>query len=326
MDLITEVLSFAPAPPLKIAFSLFRFIFQHVQRAQASKEQLVSLASTIAQLLLVLNGEYETGKLVEANTSAALNNLCGLLSEIVEFVQKEDGREFLKLIFTKDTRIARIDGLHRKLGAAVDAFQISALLDVQKWQARNSRARVEDQQVLVRLLSDLQASQSWLAQLLAAREDNIMAMMISLRRRLDQQLESDNPAEYRFFSDSFQYLSTSSGRIVEPEDWMITTYEVEFGNEIGSGGFSHVFRGEWRRMSVALKVLKTAAGVTPSSSFITDEVKTWSKLRHPHILQFLGANVLDDRPFIVTPFLQNGNARDYIRRNLTCDRIKLVRL
>jgi hypothetical protein len=81
MDLVTEVLSFVPVPPLSIAFSIFKFIFQHVQRAQASKEQLTSLTFTIAQLLLTLNSEYKAGRLVESKTATSLNNF----SRFVQF-------------------------------------------------------------------------------------------------------------------------------------------------------------------------------------------------------------------------------------------------
>lgn len=42
------------------------------------------------------------------------------------------------------------------------------------------------------------------------------------------------------------------------------------------------------------------------------------------ILEFLGANVLDDRPFIVMPYLKNGNARQYIVAYPECDLLPLV--
>jgi hypothetical protein len=40
--------------------------------------------------------------------------------------------------------------------------------------------------------------------------------------------------------------------------------------------------------------------------------------------EFLGANVLDNRPFIVTPYLENGNVRLYIQNYPGCDRLKIV--
>ena len=59
-------------------------------------------------------------------------------------------------------------------------------------------------------------------------------MMVSLERRL--QTGSDENRERQFFTHTLQYLTTSSGRQVEMEEWIITSYEVEFGHEIGSGG------------------------------------------------------------------------------------------
>ena len=43
------------------------------------------------------------------------------------------------------------------------------------------------------------------------------------------------------------------------------------------------------------------------------------------LAEFLGANIWDSNPFIVMPYMRNGNARDYILAKPTCDRLKLVR-
>jgi hypothetical protein len=59
-------------------------------------------------------------------------------------------------------------------------------------------------------------------------------MIVSLRRRLDGLLDSDR--ERRFFSHVLRYLMTTSGLRVELQNWMVTSYEVEFGQKIGSGG------------------------------------------------------------------------------------------
>ncbi|KIM80595.1 hypothetical protein PILCRDRAFT_822333 [Piloderma croceum F 1598] len=78
-----------------------------------------------------------------------------------------------------------------------------------------------------------------------------MAMMVSLQRRLEQQ--SDGDKERRFFSHALRFLTTSSGRQVEMENWMITSYEVEFGAKIDSGGFSQIFKGIWNKTPVTQK-------------------------------------------------------------------------
>ena len=61
-----------------------------------------------------------------------------------------------------------------------------------------------------------------------------MAMIVSLQRRLEGR--SDGDRERQFFSHVMRYLTTSSGIRVELQSWMITYYDVEFGQKIGSGG------------------------------------------------------------------------------------------
>jgi len=45
-----------------------------------------------------------------------------------------------------------------------------------------------------------------------------------------------------------------------------------------------------------------------------------------YLAEFLGANILDNKPFIVMPFMKNGNALDYIRANTQCDLLRMVGL
>jgi hypothetical protein len=58
-------------------------------------------------------------------------------------------------------------------------------------------------------------------------------MSVSLQRLLKRASET---WEHRFLSRSIQVLATGSGRQVELKNWMITSFEVEFGSEIGRGG------------------------------------------------------------------------------------------
>ena len=43
-----------------------------------------------------------------------------------------------------------------------------------------------------------------------------------------------------------------------------------------------------------------------------------------YLPEFLGANILDNEPFIVTPLMNNGNVRTYIQNHPDCDRLTMV--
>ena len=61
-----------------------------------------------------------------------------------------------------------------------------------------------------------------------------MAMMVSFQKHLDRQGGGDR--ERQFFSRSLLHLTSATGHHVQLEDWMITSFDVELGPEIGEGG------------------------------------------------------------------------------------------
>jgi hypothetical protein len=67
-----------------------------------------------------------------------------------------------------------------------------------------------------------------------SKHNSVIAMMASLQKQLEQCFGRDR--DHDFFTHVFHYLSVTSGRHVQLESWTITPYEVEFEQEIGSGG------------------------------------------------------------------------------------------
>ncbi|KAF7982534.1 hypothetical protein HWV62_28160 [Athelia sp. TMB] len=294
-DLITTCLSLFPIPSLHTAFSALRIIWSYVQEAKGCERQLGLLARYVAELLYTLDGEYRARR---------------LLNDVSSSAKEQASYSFLKTVYFKDKTTSQIDNFNRRIASCVTTYQISSLIEISAWQAWNDQARKADQEALDRRLTDLQANKQHLAANIYVQHANMMAMMVSLQRRISER--TSLPLEHWFFMQSLQYLSTLSGSRVNVEDWMITSYEVEFGQQIGAGGISQVFKGSWNKTEVVLKVLKNQAGASPSSAVIRNEIK------------FLGANVLDDKPFIVVPYLANGNARDYLIIHPECNRLQLV--
>ena len=75
-------------------------------------------------------------------------------------------------------------------------------------------------------------------------------------------------------------------------NWTITRYEIELEEKVGFGSFSYVYRGSWRKNTVAIKVL---AETTPRKVFLR-EVEIWRSLYHPNVLQLFGASSASGEP------------------------------
>ncbi|KAI0338659.1 hypothetical protein BDW22DRAFT_693644 [Trametopsis cervina] len=92
--------------------------------------------------------------------------------------------------------------------------------------------------------------------------------------------------------ESLLRLSTSAGTppaALSLPSWTITQYEIIRDAKIGQGYFGEVWRGSYRGRTVAVKVL---APWTPKELFLR-EVIVWDELRHPNVLELIGASAYD---------------------------------
>ena len=87
--------------------------------------------------------------------------------------------------------------------------------------------------------------------------------------------------------------------------------EIDFDNEIllesilGSGAFGSVYRGRWRGHDVAVKLM-ASQGTSLLDSFHA-EVEVLSRLKHPNIVQFMGASVVPPHLCLVEELVENGS-------------------
>ena len=92
-----------------------------------------------------------------------------------------------------------------------------------------------------------------------AQHSSVMAMIISLQKTLDQQLIPDKREE-QFIKHSLNYLVSTSQQQAHIDSWTITSFEVEFGEPIGSGGLSvhtfHIIANLTSREIIAVKFIE----------------------------------------------------------------------
>ena len=84
----------------------------------------------------------------------------------------------------------------------------------------------------------------------------------------------------------------SKGADLGLPSWTITRFEIDLEAKIGIGFFSDVYRGTWRKHTVAIKVLSEA---TPHKIFLR-EVEIWKSLHHLNVLELFGASSASGDP------------------------------
>ena len=84
----------------------------------------------------------------------------------------------------------------------------------------------------------------------------------------------------------------SKGTDLGLPSWTITRFEIDLEEKLGIGFFSDVYRGTWRKHTVAIKVLSET---TPRKIFLR-EVEIWKSLYHPNVLELFGASSASGDP------------------------------
>ncbi|CAH9128971.1 unnamed protein product [Cuscuta epithymum] len=99
-------------------------------------------------------------------------------------------------------------------------------------------------------------------------------------------------------------------------DWEVDPTELDLSNSsiIGKGSFGEILRASWRGTPVAIK--RILPNLSDDRLVIQDfrhEVNLLVKLRHPNIVQFLGA-VTEKKPLmLITEYLRGGDLHQYLK-------------
>ena len=68
---------------------------------------------------------------------------------------------------------------------------------------------------------------------------------------------------------------------------VIKPSDIEWGEQLGGGGFGAVYRGKWNRADVAIKRIFSSTQHIPQSAIqaLLDEAEITIKMRHPNVIQ-----------------------------------------
>lgn len=126
-----------------------------------------------------------------------------------------------------------------------------------------------------------------------------------------------NQVQHSTYGFSVSQESTSKLEVSNSairEGFNILYHEIEFEKKIGAGAFGEVWKGEWAGTSVAIKkILKVDISEDDLKEFAT-EILLISKLRHPNVVQFLGA-CMEPEFCLVIEFMDRGTLFDAVQKN-----------
>ncbi|KAL3697333.1 hypothetical protein R1sor_011409 [Riccia sorocarpa] len=99
--------------------------------------------------------------------------------------------------------------------------------------------------------------------------------------------------------------------------WHIDINKVEVGGMVASGSFGTVYKGLYKDVKVAVKMLMIPESLSMKESQklksrFRKKISVWYTLDHPNIVKFVGAYINPPRWIIISEFLQGGCLRAYL--------------
>lgn len=97
-------------------------------------------------------------------------------------------------------------------------------------------------------------------------------------------------------------------KTLDPE-WEIPSEEIIFLSKtpIAKGAFSKIYRGKWRGLDVAIKVVNDE-----KKKQLDSEIHILTLVHHPNIVMFLGYSKMGRKTALVMEWLENGDLLDYL--------------
>ncbi|KAJ7895954.1 kinase-like domain-containing protein [Mycena olivaceomarginata] len=86
------------------------------------------------------------------------------------------------------------------------------------------------------------------------------------------------------------------------------------GPQVAGGGFGDIFKGLVGGQSVAVKSMRQFKDddVRVSLKKLGREAVIWRQLSHPNLLPFFGLYVFDNRPSLISPWMDNGDLKNFL--------------
>lgn len=294
---------------------LIKYFVDQCQQMKVNREECTHLANHVKVV-------YDIIKVYGSNPpdlAASLERLRSSLQEVSSTISNLQTMSYLKRLLWNSNISDRIRMVYRSLNEAVQIFELRNQIDIRQFQHENELARATD---AARMRADMRSAKSdtEILNLLQIEKPDMQEAMLVIHANM-----TDLPHNIvrEFLESGLHAMQQISGPLrYSNEEHLVTSLEiiVDRNRKLGSGGYADVFEGDWYGTRVAVKILHQDL----PESLVNQEMETWKRLRHPHILEFYGGSPIAKPPFFVCALKKNGDALHYIRQNPNADRLKLL--
>ncbi|KAH9029102.1 hypothetical protein EDB85DRAFT_1555024 [Lactarius pseudohatsudake] len=300
-----------PSAAISEGSSLIVRLYDAAKAVRIHKKRLGNLARQCDGLLSTV-GEHSP-RLVGTSASGEADEIVRAIERILNRVVVWAGYSDA-IAFVKQNEIQLgIDECYRELSACSNRFEIALSLADNSENRVREEARQRDHRRLCDLLADF-----------------LEEVRQSGRTVVSEPLTLLPP---QVIQDSSQQAATAEARgganhvVISPRlrsTDLSGKVSVDNGHTVIEGRFLDFYMGEWTNDG-APAALGRPRDQSPNSQIrFKAKVESWHGLHHRNVLGFFGHVKIEDIIYSVSPWMENGNIRDYVRDNPDADRMRLL--
>ena len=262
------------------------------------QDQIHTLEARVREREEALQEEQQNRQTAERRASDVERQLAGLERELRE----EEGRRALaeERVREMEERVRR--ATERKREAETRMIEAeNTKRQAEQRQGDFERRVVENEQLVYRRLQQAEQSEREVIDRVRTAENRLSQ---ETERRIEaEQLNTQLEEQLREAERVANALQSNTLEQYDDVFWRVQRNEIHLSErELGRGGWAAVKVAEFRGLEVAAKCLHAIIISDHNRQLFVREMNIAAKLRHPHLVQFIGAT-LENEPIILTELM-----------------------
>lgn len=313
----TPAITSYATPSLVTSVEDLREISLMVKVAKFNRQQCILLENRCTRLLELLHNNIQSMETTQIGSTAdrVAEVLRGVKTSMATWQSPN-----CVLNFGNRAAISReIELKFRDIDECIGLFMLSNQMVMSEWVQELKAAQQHDSDTLQALYQGQVETNNTLQ----AVSDGMRELQIQLRG-LERGTPAHTATQQQLFSTQKQWDLNLPIHILDKNECQ----KIGAAPVAGSSMYD-IFKGLY--LGEEIVALKNLRGVLvnddemeKASRRFQRQAEIWSKLRHKHVHQLYGVTMIDgSSPSLVSPWLKNGDAPNYISRNPSTDRIKI---
>ncbi|KAI5118190.1 hypothetical protein M0805_005545 [Coniferiporia weirii] len=340
--------SVAPVPGLALAVNLVSNILQMCQNVPKNRNGVTNLAKRCSALLDIVKEKHANSNY--STPEAMRLDLESLLKKIERNMEEWGKLNWFESFAQQDVISKTISSYHAEIDQFCNRHTLAVHIEILNWQQAHDKQVRQDREELKAFLSDLKNTQELenkcrKEEISAMRDDFVAFFAVVQELLLESRrgsMLSGPSKQCESFEDNFSAIYRASGTLPPGMELTIGLIQMKKVPEYGNSVFD-IYRGTCFNdvnFQCAFKVVRHVSLGDKTRNRFDRQLKHWQSIQNLaavartmqqkiYVLPLIGAIHSESHPYpflcFVSPWMEKGNALDYVKRTENADRLALIR-